>query len=168
MKQPKGTIFNLKPRLTLAMKLAASFAITYYGLLLIFEIITVVFRRYYFDAYYLNQEELSLSSRDFFIQLAQLAISILLVFSLIQIFRKKVYGKAFFVSGTILLIVFQLVATGPIPILKYLLEVVMLLIIAPLRVKKKIKTKDKKLTTETAEPEENINLQQLNTETTVS
>ena len=152
MKQPEGKIFDIKPQLTLAMKLAASFAITYYGLLLIFEIITVVFRRYYFDAYYLNQEELSLSSRDFLIQIAQLALSVLLVFSLIQIFRKKVYGKAFFVSGTLLLMGFQLFSTGPVPILKYLLEALMLLLIAPIRVKKKIRVKDGKLQLEDVEP----------------
>lgn len=152
MKPREGKIFDLKPEMTLAMKLAASFAITYYGLLLFFEIVTVVFRRYYFDAYYLNQEELSLGSRDFLIQVAQLALSILLVFSLIQIFRKKVYGKAFFVSSTILLIAFQLIATGPIPILKYALELLMLLIIAPIRIKKKVKVKNIAITTETTEP----------------
>ena len=153
MKQSEGKIFNLKPEMTLAMKLAATFAITYYGLLLIFEILVVVFRRYYFDSVYLNQEELTLNSHDFLIQIAQLALSVLLVFSLIQIFRKKVYGKAFFVSGTILLIVFQFIATGPIPILKYILELLMLLFIAPLRVKKKIRIKEGKVTLEEVKEE---------------
>ena len=51
----EGKIFNLKPELTLLMKLAASFAITYYGLLLIFAIITVVFSQYYIDSYYYNE-----------------------------------------------------------------------------------------------------------------
>lgn len=149
----EGKIFNLKPELTLAMKLAATFAITYYGLLLVFEVFTVVFRRYYFDAAYLNQEEISLDSHDFLIQIAQLAISVLMVFSLIQIFRKKRMGKAFFVSGTILLIVFQFIATGPFPVLKYILEVLMLLIIAPLRVKKKIRIKEGKVTLEEVKEE---------------
>lgn len=153
MKQPEGKIFNLKPEMTLAMKLAATFAITYYGLLLAFEIVTVVFRRYYFDSVYLNQEELDLNSHDFLIQIAQLVLSVVLVFSLIQIFRKKVYGKAFFVSGTLALIVFQFIATGPIPILKYILEVLMLLIIAPLRVKKKIRIKEGKVTFEEVKEE---------------
>ena len=151
MKQSEGKIFNLKPEMTLAMKLAASFAITYYGLLLAFEIAAVVFRRYYFDALYINQEELTLNSKDFIYQIIQLALSALLVFSLIQIFRKKVNGKAFFVSGTLILIVFQFIASGPIPILKYILEVLMLLIIAPLRVKKKIRVKDGKLQIEEVE-----------------
>ena len=51
----EGKIFDLKPQMTTSMKLAASFAITYYGLLLIFEVITVIFRRYYIDSYYFNQ-----------------------------------------------------------------------------------------------------------------
>ncbi len=153
MKNREGKIFDLKPQLTLAMKLAATFAITYYGLLLIFEVLVVVFRRYYFDSVYLNQEELTLNSHDFLIQIAQLTLSVLLVFSLIQIFRKKVYGKAFFVSGTILLIVFQFIATGPIPILKYILEILMMLFIAPLRVKKKIRIKEGKVTLEEVKEE---------------
>ena len=147
----EGKIFNLKPEMTLAMKLAASFAITYYGLLLVFEIFTVVYRRYYFDAVYLNQEELSLRSRDFLIQITQLALSFILVFSLIQIFRKKVYGKAIFVLSTLVLIVFQFIATGPFPLLKYILELLMLLFIAPLRVKKKVRIKGGKVTIEDVE-----------------
>ena len=158
MKQPEGKIFNLKPEMTLAMKLAATFAITYYGLLLIFEILVVVFRRYYFDALYLNQEELSLNSRDFVYQLIQLVLSVVLVFSLIQIFRKKVNGKLIFVAATLVLIVFQFIATGPIPILKYILELLMLLFIAPLRVKKKIRMKDGKLKLENVESSENTAL----------
>lgn len=140
------------------MKLAATFAITYYGLLLIFEILVVVFRRYYFDALYLNKEELSLNSRDFVYQIIQLVLSVVLVFSLIQIFRKKVNGKLIFVAATLVLIVFQFIATGPIPILKYILELLMLLFIAPLRVKKKIRMKDGKLKLENVESSENTAL----------
>ena len=154
MKQPEGKIFNLKPEMTLAMKLAATFAITYYGLLLVFEIFTIVFRRYYFDSVYLNQEELSLNSRDFVYQIVQLALSIILVFSLIQIFRKKRHGKALFVLASLVLIVFQFIATGPIPILKYILEVLMLLFITPLRVKNKINLKGGKIQIDDAEPAE--------------
>lgn len=147
----EGKIFNLKPEMTLAMKLAATFAITYYGLLLAFEITAMVFRRYYFDTYYFNQGEMELGSWEFLVQVIQLALSVLLVFSLIQIFRKKSYGKAIFVSASILLIVFQLIVTGLVPWLKYALEALMVLIIAPLRVKKKIKFKEGKLTLEEVE-----------------
>ena len=151
MEQRESKIFDLKPKMTTAMKLAASFAITYYGLLLIFEVVTVIFRRYYFDTYYFNQGEMSLGSREFLVQIIQLALSIILVFSLIQIFRKKVYGKALFVGFSILLIVFQFFTTGLVPLVKYALEVLLVLIIAPIRVKKKIKMKGGKLTLESVE-----------------
>ena len=165
MKSREGKILNLKPELTLAMKLAATFAITYYGLLLIFEIITVVFRRYYFDSYYFNQGEMSLGSREFVVQIIQLTLSIILVFSLIQIFRKKTNGKAIFVTATIVLIIFQLIATGPVPILKYALEVLMLLFITPLRIKKKVRIKKGKITLEdTAEQENKSDAQETSSE----
>lgn len=142
MEQREGKIFNLKPELTTAMKLAASFAITYYGLLFIFEIITVVFRRYYIDSYYFNESQVSEGTSEFITQIIQLFLSTILVFSLIQIFRKKNNGKALFVGASLLLIIFQLITTGFVPWMKYALEVLLVIIIAPIRVKKKIKAKD--------------------------
>ena len=142
MQQSEGKIFNLKPELTTAMKLAASFAITYYGLLLLFEITTIVFRRYYFDSYYFNQGETTQGSSEFIVQIIQLVLSAILVFSLIQIFRKKVHGKASFVIVSFLLIAFQIFVTGFVPWMKYALEVLLILIIAPIRVKKKVKVKE--------------------------
>ena len=66
------------------------------------------------------------------------------------------YGKALFVGFSILLIAFQFFTTGLVPLVKYALEVLLVLIIAPIRVKKKIKMKDGKLVVETVEetPEE--------------
>ena len=132
----EGKIFDLKPQMTVAMKLAAAFAITYYGLLFIFEIITIVYRRYYF-----NESQASEGTTEFIIQIIQLALSTILVFSLIQIFRKKNNGKALFVGTSLLLIIFQLITTGFIPWMKYALEALLVIIIAPIRVKKKIKIK---------------------------
>ena len=156
MEQPESKIFDLKPKLTTAMKLAASFAITYYGLLLIYEVFTLVYSRYFIDSYYFNEGDTGEGTQELLIQIAQLALSVVLVFSLIQIFRKKVYGKALFVAFSILLIAFQFFTTGLVPLVKYALEVLLVLIIAPIRVKKKIKLKDGKLTMETVEetPEE--------------
>ena len=153
-KPTEGKIFNLKPEMTLAMKLAATFAITYYGLLLIFEIVAMVFRRYFFDTYYFNQGEMDLGSWEFVVQVIQLVLSVLLVWSLIRIFRKKAFGKAIFVSSSILLIVFQFIVTGLVPWLKYALEILMVLIIAPLRVKKKIRIKGGKIEVEDVKEEE--------------
>lgn len=142
MKEREGKILNLKPELTLAMKLAASFAVTYYGLLLIYEMFTLVFSRYFIDSYYFNQGDISQGTKELWIQIAQLILSTILVFSIIQIFRKKIHGKAIFVLASMVLIAFQLIITGLIPWMKYFLEVMLILIIAPIRVKKKIKTKN--------------------------
>ena len=153
MKQYESKIFNVKPKLTTAMMLAASFAITYYGLLLIYEVFTLVYSRYFIDSYYFNQGQTEEGIKELWTQIIQLALSVILVFSLIQVFRKKVYGKALFVGFSILLIGFQLYKTGLVPWMKYALEVLMVLIIAPIRVKKKIKIKDGKLQMEAVEEE---------------
>lgn len=139
-KQKESKIFDLKPELTLAMKLAATFAITYYGLLFLYEVLTLVLYHYSIDSYYLgNGEVLENRSRDFLFLVIELLLSIMLLFSLIQIFRKKLYGKTFFVVASILLITFQLITTGVHPWVKYALEVLMVLIIAPIRIKRRVR-----------------------------
>lgn len=143
-RKKESKIFDLKPKLTLAMKLAATFAITYYGLLFLYEVFMLVMYHYSIDSYYLgNGEVLENRSKDFVYLIIEVALSGLLVFSLIQIFRKKVNGKAFFVGFSILLIAFQLYTSGVHPWLKYALEVLMVLIIAPVRMKSKKKGKVK-------------------------
>ena len=122
------------------MKLAATFAITYYGLLFLYEVFTLVMYHYSLDSYYLgNSEVLEYQSKDFIYLVVEFLLSGLLVFSLIQIFRKKLKGKAFFVGFSIILIGFQLYTSGVHPWLKYALEVLMVLIIAPVRMRVKIK-----------------------------
>ena len=116
-KPKESKIFDLKPKLTLAMKLAATFAITYYGLLFLYEVLTLVLYHYSLDSYYLGYGEvLENRSRDFVFLIIEVLLSGLLVFSLIQIFRKKVNGKAFFVGFSILLIAFQLYITVIFPL----------------------------------------------------
>ena len=139
--------------MTTSMKLAASFAITYYSLLLIFEVFTLIYRRYYIDSYYLNQVDNGEGFSEMVIQIIQLILSVILVFSLIQIFRKKNNGKALFVGASIFLIIFQLLVTGFVPWMKYALETLLVLIIAPIRVKKKVRIKDGKIALEAVEPE---------------
>lgn len=142
----ESKIFDLKPELTLAMKLAATFAITYYGLLFLYEVLTLVMYHYSIDSYYLgNGEVLENRSKDFLFFITEFILSGLLVFSLIQIFRKKMNGKAIFVGASILLIAFQLFTTGIHPWLKYALEVLMVLIIAPVRMRKRIKIQQGKI-----------------------
>ena len=154
MEQREGKIFNLKPEMTLPMKVAASFAITYYSFLLVFAVITVIFSQYYIDSYYYNETNFKQDKSELLTPIIQLILLLTLVFSLIQIFRKKNHGKAIFVLASILLIVFQLVTTGFMPWMKYALEALMVLIIAPIRVKKKIKLKDGKLKLEAVDNQE--------------
>lgn len=136
--QKESKIFNLKPQLTLAMKLAATFAITYYGMFFIYTILTLVFYHYSIDSYYYGDEGMvETQAKDFIYLVIEFVLCGLLVFSLIQIFRKKVHGKAIFVGVSILLIAFQLLTTGIHPWVKYALEVLMVLIIAPINIKKK-------------------------------
>ena len=138
--QKESKIFNLKPQLTLAMKLAATFAITYYGMFFIYTILTLVFYHYSIDSYYFGAEGLAESrTQDFVYLIIEFVLCGMLVFSLIQIFRKKVHGKAIFVGVSILLIAFQLLTTGIHPWVKYALEVLMVLIIAPINIKKRNK-----------------------------
>ena len=154
MEQREGKIFNLRPELTQPMRLAASFAITYYGFLLVFAIITVIFSQYYIDSYYYEEANFKQDKSELLTPILQLALLITLVFSLIQIFRKKNHGKVIFVVASIMLMVFQFVTTGGDPWMKYALEALLVLIIAPLRVKKKIKLKNGKIKLETVENQE--------------
>ena len=148
-RQKESKIFDLKPELTLAMKLAAAFAITYYGLLFLYEVFTLVMYHYSMDSYYLgNGEVLENQSKDFVYLIIEFLLSGLLVFSLILIFRKKLKGKAFFVGFSILLIAFQLYTSGFHPWVKYAMEVLMVLIIAPVRMRKRVVMKKGKLTLE--------------------
>ncbi len=143
-RQKESKIFDLKPKLTLAMKMAATFAITYYGLFFLYEVFMMVMYHYSIDSYYLgNGEVLENRSKDFVFLTIEFLLSGLLVFSLIQIFRKKVKGKAFFVGFSILLIAFQLYTSGIHPWVKYALEALLVLIIAPVRMKSKKKGKVK-------------------------
>lgn len=150
-------IFDLKPRLTTAMRIAASVAITYYGLLFVYSVITLILCRYFVDSFYLEGETPSFRSRDFLFLIIGIILTGMLMFSLIQIFRKKVHGKAIFVLASILLIGFQFFSTGLYPWYKYAMEILLLLIITPVRIKsKRIGAKETRTAKvyETIEPEE--------------
>jgi hypothetical protein len=133
-----GKIFNLKPQLTLAMKLAASFAITYYAMLLLYNILALFFFHYSLDYYYYDDTEtFEGESMDLFILIIGFVFSSVLVYSLIQILRKKKNGKIIFVTLSLFLILFQFFTTGFDVWFKYALEIFLVLIIAPIRIQKK-------------------------------
>ena len=143
---PESKLFDLKPQLTLAMKLAATFAITYYAMFFIYTVLTLVLSHYSIDSYYYGNESIMEGfSSNFTFLIIEFLLTGMLVFSLIQIFRKKSNGKALFVLLSVILIVFQLFTTGVHPWVKYGLEVLMVLIIAPIRMKKRIVIKKGKL-----------------------
>ena len=56
-------------------------------------------------------------------------------------------------GASIFLIIFQLLVTGFVPWMKYALEALLVLIIAPIRVKKKVRIKDGKIEIETVDSE---------------
>lgn len=157
--QKESKIFDLKPELTLAMKLAATFAITYHGLCFLMWATALVMYHYSLDSYYMGYDnDAESQSQGLITLIVALVLSGLLVFSLIQIFRKKVHGKALFVGFSILLIAFQLYTAGVHPWLRYALEVLMVLIIAPVRMKKRVRIRKGKITLEDSEttPEQQV------------
>ncbi len=129
--------FYLKPKLTFAMKLAASFALTYYAIMLAYHIVALVFYRYSIDFFYLGKQSIY---QNQYIDIAALAggllLSLILVTSLILILCKKTSGKAIFVVVSFILIIYQLITTSIHPWMKYALEILMVLVITPIRIKK--------------------------------
>lgn len=130
-------IFDLKPRLTFGMELAASFALTYYALMFLYYVLAAVFYRYSIDFYYLGRQSVYQNKYiDILVPGAGLLLSTILVLSLILILCKKTYWKAVFVITSLILIVYQLFTTSFHPWMKYAIEVLMVLVITPIRIKK--------------------------------
>lgn len=138
-------IFYLKPKLTLAMKLAASFALTYYTMMFVYYVLATVFYRYSIDFYYLGRQSVYQNKYiDIIVLASGLLLSTLLVLSLILILCKKTYWKAVFVIMSFILIVYQLITTSIHPWMKYALEILLILVITPIRIKKIMKTEPQK------------------------
>lgn len=136
-KSDLNDFFYLKPKLTLAMKLAASFALTYYVIMFLYYILAVVFYRYSIDFYYLGKQSVYQNQHiDVIVLVSGLVLSLIMVVSLILILCKKTYGKAIFVIASFILIVYQLFTTSFHPWMKYAIEVLMVLVITPIRIKK--------------------------------
>lgn len=137
-KEPElNNIFDLKPRLTFGMELAASFALTYYVMMFLYYVLAAVFYRYSIDFYYLGKQSVYQNKYiDILVLGAGLLLSSILVLSLILILCKKTYWKAVFVITSLILIVYQLFTTSFHPWLKYAIEVLMVLVITPIRIKK--------------------------------
>ncbi|MBR4837569.1 MAG: hypothetical protein IK004_03920 [Bacteroidales bacterium] len=135
----KKSIFVERKHVTLGMKLVCAFAITYYLLFFLFTTYIVITYNTVFDKSYfddsLNEVVVSHHYTLFIIQWVLLA---LIITSLFLVFFKKRWGKFLFMLFTIVLVAIQMQTTFPPAWLTYILEIAIVLIIAPLRVVAKI------------------------------
>ena len=128
-------LFKERKHVTLGMKLVCTFAITYY--ILYFGLMTYFvfnFNSVYDKVYF--GDELNDMVKDNYYELfiARWVLQALIITSLFLIFFKKRWGKFLFMIFTILLVAIQYQTIYPPAWLIYILELLILLIIAPLRV----------------------------------
>lgn len=139
MKKKGNKTLYIGTELTLAMKLAASFATAYYCLSFAFSIISLSFYPYFAISEYTGETIFHDKNIDLLVVILNTLLYAVLIFSLISIFCKKNYGKKIFIIATLLLILSQVLCTGFDAWLRYILEIVLLLIITPIREEKKSK-----------------------------
>lgn len=129
-KQNITDIFIRGRKLTLGVKLVGAFAITYYSLYFLLLTIFGIFYRNVYDPEYSGEtlfQTMLMSAILWF-------IVGMLVVSLILLFRRKRYGKFLFMIFTIILLTYQLITAENHIWAIYFLELMMVLIMAPLKV----------------------------------
>ena len=129
-KQELPDIFIRGRKLTLGVKLVGTFAITFYSLYFLLLTIFGFFYRSVFDPAY-SEETLF---RSMLMSGILWFIVGMIVVSIILLFRRKRYGKYLFMIFTIILIVYQFFTSKDHVWLIYILEVMMVLVMAPLKV----------------------------------
>lgn len=129
-KQDITDIFIRGRKLTLGVKLVGAFAITYY--LLYFLLLTV------FGIFYRNVYNPKYSGETLFQGMLMSAILWfivgMIVVSIILLFKRKHYGKFLFMIFTIILLAFQLITSENHIWVIYILELMLFLFMAPLKV----------------------------------
>ena len=129
-KQGITDIFVKHRKLTLGVKLVGTFAFTYY--LLYFILLTV------FGVYYQNVYDPAYSGETLFQTMIMSAILWfivgMLVVSLILLFRRRRYGKFLFMIFTVILLIYQFVTDGNHIWAIYFIELMMVVVMAPLKV----------------------------------
>ena len=131
----KRSIFQERTHVTLGMKLVCTFAITYYILFFSFMTYIVITYNTVFDEAYFDENMNDLvMSHHFTIFFVKWILLALIIMSLFLVFFKKRWGKLLFMLFTILLLVLQIYTTYPPAWISYILEIALVLIIAPLRV----------------------------------
>ena len=132
----RQSIFKERKHITLGMKLVCAFAITYY--ILFFSFMTYIWIKYntVFEEAYIDKNNLNevVASNHYTLFVIKWLLLASIIVSLFMVFFKKRLGKFLFMIFTILLVVCQFYTTYP-PVWEvYILELLIVLIIAPLRV----------------------------------
>ena len=129
-KQDITDIFLKRRKLTLGMKLVGTFAFTYY--LLYFVLLTV------FGIYYRNVYDPAYSGDTLFRTMLSSAILWtivgMMVVSLVLLFRRRRYGKFLFMIFTIILLIYQFITAENHIWAIYFIEIMIVLVMAPLKV----------------------------------
>ena len=131
----RQSIFKERKHITLGMKLVCAFAITYY--ILFFSFMTYILIKYntVFDEAYIDENLHEIvASHHFTLFIIEWVLLAAIVTSLFMVFFKKRLGKFLFMIFTIFLVVCQFYTTFPPAYEVYILELLIVLIIAPLRV----------------------------------
>jgi hypothetical protein len=129
-KQDITDIFVRHRKLTLGIKLVGTFAFTYY--LVYFVLLTV------FGIYYRSVYDPAYSGDTLFWTMLSSAILWaivgMMVVSLILLFRRRRYGKFLFMIFTIILVIYQFVTSENHIWAIYFIEIMIVLVMAPLKV----------------------------------
>lgn len=131
----RQSIFKERKHVTLGMKLVCTFAITYY--ILYFALMTYFVFNFnsVYDKVYFGDELNEMVKENYYeLFIARWVLQALIITSLFLIFFKKRWGKFLFMIFTIMLVAIQYQTIYPPAWLIYFLELLILLLIAPLRV----------------------------------
>lgn len=129
-KQKLPDIFIRGRKLTLGVKLVGTFAITFYSLYFLLLTVFGFFSRSVYDPAYYGE---SLFKTMFLSAILWFIVGMIMV-SLILLFRRKRYGKYMFMIFTIILLIYQFITSVNHMWLIYFLEVMMVVVMAPLKV----------------------------------
>lgn len=143
-------IFKKREHITLGIKLVCTFAITYYILSLSFKTYILIKYNTVFGEGYIDENLNELvASNHFTWFVVEWFLLAVIVTSLFLIFFRKRSGKFLFMIFTILLVACQFYTSYPPVYEVYILELLIVLVIAPLRVisgfTEKIQTETKKI-----------------------
>lgn len=131
----RQSIFKERKHVTLAMKLVCTFAMTYYILLfLIWTYYAFNYNTVFDEAYFNDTLDEFVQAHHYALFMSQWALLALTVTSLFLVFFKKRAGKFMFMVFSLLLIGCQFFTTYPPAWMTYILELLIVLIIAPLKV----------------------------------